>query len=394
MYLPMGMHPAANSFLRADQLDGQESLFELQTHVCLQCGLAQIADQIPPGFFTHYLYIPSASATMQEHFASFANRLRDKYLTRADALLVDIGCNDGLFLNAAHQMGIRTLGIDPAANIAELARQKGLTVVTEYFGPETARNVRERFGGASAIVTTNTLNHVDDLHGFMAGVQTLLAPDGVFVLEVPQALHFIERNEFDTIYHEHLSVFSVKSLVELYRFSGMEIVDIEELDVHGGSMRVYARRANTGGPASPAAEEWRHREPPAGIFSASAYEVAGGAGEAIRNNLLALLARLRGEGKMIAGYGAPAKGNTLLNYCQIGQDTLAYLVDKNPLKQGLYSPGMHIPIMGLDALSQRPPDYLLILAWNFASEIMEQQESFRRAGGKFILPIPEPAVVE
>ncbi len=391
-YLPLGSHPPANAFLREDQLNQPEPAFELETHVCLACGLVQIPDRIPAGFFEHYLYIPSASDTMHRHFAGFAARIRERFLPDAKSLLVDIGCNDGLFLGAAHSMGIRTLGIDPAANIAELARQKGLNVVTRYFGPETAEHVLAEHGPAKVIVTTNTLNHVDDLHAFMTGINTLLAADGVFVVEVPQALTFVEHNEFDTIYHEHVSVFSVKSLVELYRFFGMSIFDIEDLDVHGGSMRVYARRGDED--PNPAVRAWLERENKAGLFEADTYRHAAQEALNIRDGLLKMLDRIRAEGKRVAGYGAPAKGNTLLNFCRIGPDRLDYLVDRNQLKHGLYSPGMHIPIVGPDRLEADPPDYLLLLAWNFADEIIRQQSAFRDRGGKFILPIPRPKVIE
>ncbi len=314
MYLPLGLHPPANAFLRADQLNQQEPAYELDTHVCLNCGLVQIPDQIPAGFFEHYLYIPSASDTMQRHFADFASRIREKFLPNSESLLVDIGCNDGLFLSSAHGMGIRTLGIDPAANIADLARQKGLNVVTRYFGAETAATVLAAHGPAKVIVTTNTLNHVDDLHGFMKGIDTLLANDGVFVVEVPQALTFVEHNEFDTIYHEHLSVFSVKSLVELYGFFGMSIFDIENLDVHGGSMRVYARR----GPEEPSTvRAWLERESGAKLFDPGTYQRAAKQAANIRDTLVRLLDRIKTENKRVAGYGAPAKGNTLLNFCRV-----------------------------------------------------------------------------
>jgi hypothetical protein len=296
-----------------------------------------------------------------------------------------------LFLSAAHDLGMRTLGIDPAANIAELARQKGLSVVTRYFSPETAAQVLTEHGPASVITTTNTLNHIDDLHAFMKGVDTLLDRDGVLVVEVPQALTFVEKNEFDTIYHEHLSVFSVTSLAELYRFFGMSIFDIEELDVHGGSMRVYARRGSF---ACPVAEKWLAREREAKLFESGTYERAARAARTIREGLLRLLDELKGRGKRIAGYGAPAKGNTLLNFCGVGADRLEYLVDRNALKHGLFSPGMHIPIVGPERLAADPPDYLLLLAWNFADEIIQQQNAFRERGGKFILPIPEPKVIE
>jgi SAM-dependent methyltransferase len=389
MYLPLGLHPPANAFLRAEQLRERELLLDLNTHVCVHCGLVQIPDQIPAGFFEHYLYVPSASDTMHRHFDEFAQRIRQRFLPGERDLLVDIGCNDGLFLNAVREMGVATLGIDPAANLTKLANQKGIATITGYFGLETGVSARSQYGPAQVIVTTNTFNHVGDLHAFMRGIDALLAPDGVFIVEVPQAVRFIEHNEFDTIYHEHLSVFSVKSLVELYRQFDMSIFDIQELPVHGGSMRVFARRGET---QAPVTEEWLEREESAGLFKTLTYESAAVAARTIRDRLLALLAKLKSAGQRIAGYGAPAKGNTLLNYCRIGPDTLEYLADRSPLKHGLYSPGMHIPIVGPDTLVHNPPDYLLLLAWNFAEEIIEQQATFRKQGGKFIIPIPEPVI--
>lgn len=391
MFLPLGLHPPANSFRRAVDLAEPEPAFHLDTHVCLECGLVQVPDQIPADFFRNYLYIPSASSTMHRHFAEFASRLRERYLRADNSLLVDIGCNDGLFLGAARDLGVRTLGIDPAANIAEMAQAKGLQVVNEYFTPSTARAIRDTHGPAAAIVTTNTFNHIDNLHAFMEGVRIVLADTGVFVVEVPAALHFVQQNEFDTVYHEHLSVFSVKSLVDLFRFFDMEIVEIEALAVHGGSMRVHARCQRSGGSAVTAS--WLERESAAGLFDAATYHAFARSVAGIRAETMSILRRLKSAGKSIAGYGAPAKGNTLLNYYQVGPDLLDYLADKNPLKHGLFSPGMHIPIRGAEEIRRDPPDYLLILAWNFAGEIMEQQEEFRAAGGRFIIPIPKPVIV-
>jgi SAM-dependent methyltransferase len=390
MYLPLGTHPPANAFLRAEQLSQPECGFSLDTHVCLRCGLVQILDKVPQGYFEHYLYVPSASDTMHHHFADFAKRIGERFLNDGD-LLVDIGCNDGLFLDAARQMGMRTLGVDPAANIAEFARKKGLSVVTRYFSPKTAEHIVATHGNARVIVTTNTLNHVDDLHEFMKGVSTLLASDGVFAVEVPHVLTFLEKNEFDTIYHEHLSVFSIKSLADLFRFLDMSIFDIEELDVHGGSVRVFARRGASAD--NGVVGNWLARERAAHLFEAKTYEDAAHAARRIRTRLLSLLHDFKRTGKCIAGYGASAKGSTLLNFCGIGTGLLDYIVDRNPLKRGLYSPGVHIPIVGPEKLAEEPPDYLLLLAWNFSEEIIGQQDEFRARGGKFILPIPDPEVV-
>jgi SAM-dependent methyltransferase len=390
LYLPLGDHPPANAFVRPEALGKPEATWPLDTHVCLTCGLIQVPDKLPPDFFVEYVYIPSEADTMRRHFAALARQCKETLVTSPDDCVVDIGCNDGLFLASCKAEGLRTLGIDPSQNIAAFARARGIEVFNEYFTSESSKRVLAQFGPAKVIVTTNTFNHIDDLHGFMDGVRTLLAPDGTFVIEVPQALTCVEHNEFDTVYHEHLSVFSVASIVALGRFFGLEVVDVEELPIHGGSMRVFLRRS---GPAKPIVAEWLRREEEAGLFERHTYVEHAARVERIRSELMALLRDLKRQGKRLAGYGAPAKGSTLLNYYGIGPDLLEFLADRNQLKQGKYSPGTHIPVVSPDVIADSKPDYLLILAWNFADEIMEQQEEFRAAGGKFILPIPEPRVV-
>ena len=390
MFLPLGEHPPANAFLRADQLDEPQPAFSLDTHVCLDCALIQVPNVIPPDFFRQYVYVPSASDTMHEHFATLASVVRDR-LSAPGGLVIDIGCNDGLFLSRLNSLGVRSLGIEPATNLSEVARGKGVEVVNEYFTPETAAAVRGQYGAADVIVTTNTFNHIDDLHDFMRGIKTVLSDDGTFVVEVPHAGDLIAKNEFDTVYHEHVSEFSVKSLVDLFAFFDMQVVDITRLLIHGGSMRVFARRIGT--PKSPVVQQWLDRERRAGLFEAATYEAFSQRVADIRHRLGALLDELQANGQRVAGYGAPAKGNTLLNYYGIGPERLAFLADRNPLKQGLYSPGMRIPVVPPDRVLEEQPDYLLVLAWNFGEEIMQQQEEYRRRGGRFILPIPEPMVV-
>lgn len=393
MFLPLGAQPPANAFLREDQL-GSESVFDLNTHACLDCGLIQIPNRIPDDFFRHYLYIPSASATMHEHFSQLADDIKNKFINNNDDLLVDIGCNDGLLLKASHDLGINTLGIDPAENIVDLAREKGLEIYSEYFNPESALTVVNQYGKARVITTSNTFNHIDDLDGFMEGIRILLDDYGVFIIEVPRAIEYKNKLMFDNIYHEHLSVFSVKSLSDLLSRYNMEIFDLEYIDVQGGSMRVFVRWIIPDAAISGVLEEWLAIEKEIGLTDADMYRNYKADVDKIRDELLALLDELIAQGKKIAGYSAPAKGNTLLNYYGIGTDRLPYLVDKNELKQGLYSPGMHIPVVSPEKIMEDKPDFLLILAWNFADEIMGQQDEYRNNGGKFILPIPEPRIVE
>ena len=391
LYLALGDHPPANAFRRPAQLDSPEPRFPLDTHVCLDCALIQVPDKLPPDFFEDYVYIPSASDTMRRHFGALARRFKEELISVPGQRLVDIGCNDGLLLSACREAGLLTLGIDPSKNIAEMARAKGIDVFNEYFTAEAADRVLAKYGPAQVIVTTNTFNHVDDLRGFTQGVTALLALSGTFVIEVPQALTCVEQNEFDTVYHEHLSVFSVTSVAALGSQVGLQVVDIDELPIHGGSMRLYLRRE---GPAKPVVAQWLQRERDAGLFDRTTYVAHAARVAGIRDDLLAMLRDLKQKGKRLAGYGASAKGSTLLNYYGIGQDLLDFLADRNPLKQGRFSPGTHIPVVSPDSIGTQAPDYLLILAWNFADEIMEEQSAFRARGGKFILPIPEARIVE
>ncbi len=389
-YLPLGDHPAANAFVAQARAAQPDATYPLDTLVCLDCALIQVKDRLPPDFYVDYLYVPSGSSTMPKHFSTLAKRFKEELITASGQRVVDIGCNDALLLAACREIGLEVLGIDPAANIAALARAKGVEVFNEYFTAESAARVRAEYGPAQVIVTTNTFNHIDDLHGFMRGVDTLLAPDGTFVIEAPQALTCVENNEFDTVYHEHLSVFSVASIAALGRVVGMEIVNIDELPIHGGSMRFYLRRGVSAGKV---VATWLQRERDAGLFDRSTYVAHAARVEAMRVALLALLKELKAGGRTIAGYGAPAKGNTLLNYFGIGPDTLDFIADRNSLKHGRLTPGSRIPITGPEMIAERKPDYLLVLAWNFLDEILEQQASYQAAGGKFIVPIPDVRIL-
>jgi SAM-dependent methyltransferase len=392
MCLPMGSHPPANGFVRADQLTQTQASFPLNIHVCLDCALIQVPDNVPAGFFRNYVYVPSASETMHAHFSTFAAKIVTQFAS--GGLIVDIGCNDGLFLGACKALGAPVLGIDPADNITVRARQKGIEVVPEYFGHAVAASVARTHQAPSVIVTTNTFNHIGDLHDFMAGVASLLDSKGAFVVEVPSAIDLIANNEFDTVYHEHVSEFSVKSFVDLYHSFDMEVFDIEALPIHGGSMRVYGQHRGGPRPAQSAVREWLERERREGLFLRGTYEAFRQRVHRIRDELMRLLSELKSQGKKLAGYGAPAKGNTLLNFYGIGPDLLDFLADRNELKHGLYSPGMLIPVVSTSCINAKRPDYLLILAWNFADEIIAQQDIYRQGGGKFIIPIPEPTIIE
>lgn len=390
LFLPMGNHPPANMFVRPDELAKDQPAYPLNTQACLNCGLIQVADQIPADFFRHYLYVPSGAATMHTHFAELAQVLEKR---AQGGLIVDIGCNDGLMLSAANKQGSKTLGIDPAANLAELAKANGVDVHVAYFNPQTAQEVLDKHGPAQVISTTNTFNHIGDLHTFMTGVKILMAEKGTFVIEVPWAKAIVETNEFDNVYHEHVSEMSLLSVVKLGAFFDLEVVDVHKLAVHGGSMRIFMRNSSANEEPSQIVSHMLAEEKAAGLTQQATYDDFAARVEKMREELLSQLSHLKKSGLKIAGYGAPAKGNTLLNYFRIGTETLDFLVDRNPLKQGLYSPGMKIPIYGTEAIAQEKPDILLVLAWNFFDEIYEQQAAFRAGGGKFLVPLPTPRLV-
>jgi SAM-dependent methyltransferase len=390
LFLPMGNHPPANMFVRPADLEAPQPSFPLNAQACTDCGLIQVSDQIPDGFFTDYLYVPSGAATMHTHFAELASRLE---AIAKGGLIVDIGCNDGLMLAQAVRNGSLCLGIDPAANLAVIAKERGVDVHVAYFGPETAREVRKLYGPAAVISTTNTFNHIGNLHAFMEGVGILLEESGTFVVEVPWGKAILETNEFDNIYHEHMSEMSLLSIVKLCEATGFDVVDIERLPVHGGSMRVFMRPRNPGNTATLAVADMLNEEKAAGLTDPEAYAAFADRVHVMGQELVAMLRELKAAGKTVAGYGAPAKGNTLLNYFGIGPDLVSYLVDRNPLKQGLYSPGMNIPVLSPDVIRERRPDYLLVLAWNFFDEIRGQLADYEKAGGKFIVPLPTPHIV-
>lgn len=389
-FLCMGDHPPANSFVRPEDVKEHQPVYPLDSQVCLTCGLIQVSDHVPEGFFEHYLYVPSAATSMHSHFAELAEVLKKE---ATSDLIVDIGCNDGLLLSACNKIGCRTIGVDPAANLAEIARSRGVDVDVGYFSAAAGQKLLEKYGPAKAIVTTNTFNHIGNLHDFMGGVAHWLADDGVFVIEVPWAKNLIDNNEFDTIYHEHVSEFSLLSLVKLGEFFDLTVVDVTRLGIHGGSMRVTLQRTAAARAPASIVREMLAEERDAGMLSEDTYVAFSARVDEVRRELLAMLAQLMADGVEIAGYGAPAKGNTLLNYFKIGPDTLNYLVDRNTLKQGLYSPGMKIPIRSPDALDQDMPGVLLVLAWNFFDEIRLQQSDFIARGGRFLVPLPHPVLV-
>jgi len=354
--------------------------------------MVQLAQVVAPEImFKDYAYLTGSSAPMKTHFTEMAERVIANLDLPAGSLVADIGSNDGTLLNQFKQRGMRVLGIEPATNVAELAERNGIDTVNEFFGEKTAQFISHQKGRAKVITATNVFAHVNDLDDFMQGIITFLDDRGVFVIEVPYLVDMLTRVEFDTIYHEHLSYFSLRPLMALFKRFEMSIIDVERIRVHGGSIRVYAGKGKK--KLSGAAADLLKFESEARLDDvATCQEFAEGVNR-IKIELTTLLKELKAKGHSIAGYGASAKGNILLNFCKIGTDIIDYVSDTTPFKQGLYTPGMHIPIAQETRIHDSPPDYTLLLAWNYAEEILSKEHRYRQAGGKFIVPSPRPRII-
>ncbi|MDI6640084.1 MAG: methyltransferase domain-containing protein [Methanocellales archaeon] len=391
-FLSLGPTPLANKFLRENQLGSPEVFYPLDVYFCSNCYLVQLLDVISPKvMFEEYVYLTGASKPMQIHFSGLAEDVIQSFRPSENSLVVDIGSNDGTLLQCFSKFGLRTLGIEPATNIARLAEAKGIQTVNDFFDEECAMKLHKEYGQANVILATNVFAHVDDLESFLRGINHLLSNDGIFIIEVPYLLNLLNNMEFDTIYHEHLSYFAVHPLVYLFRKFGMEVVDVKQVPVHGGSIRVFVQRSAKQQSQNVAKLLLMERE--AKLDSLKTYLKFADEVALLKEKLVRLLKVLKKEGARITGYGAPAKGNILLNYCNIGTDVLDYITDTTPFKQGCYTPGMHIPVFPEKKFHEEPPNYALLLAWNYADEILQKESEYRQKGGKFILPIPEPKVI-
>jgi len=390
--LSLGETPLANSLLTAEQLDRPEPLYPLDLVFCPRCTLVQITETVPPEqLFRDYLYFSSFSDTMLRHAQELVGRLIDERHLDGGSLAVEIASNDGYLLQYYRDAGVPVLGIEPARNIARVAEERGIPTVAEFFGVEVAQGLVREGRRADVLHANNVLAHVADLNGVVAGIAALLKPDGVAVIETPYVKDLIDHTEFDTIYHEHLCYYSLTALDRLFQRHGLTIVDVERLPIHGGSLRVFAGHDGTRQTAR--VRDLLQEEDAWGVGDAAFYAGFGAKVARLRDSLRTLLADIKADGKRVAAYGASAKGSTLLNYCGIGRDTLDFVVDRSTVKQGHYTPGTRLPIDAPEKLLDDKPDYVLLLTWNFAGEILAQQAEFRRRGGQFIIPIPEPRVV-
>lgn len=391
----LGRSPPANAFLKPADLARPEPRYPLEVVRCLECGLVQLRHVVDRSLlFRHYVYFSSASGPMADHFAQLARSAADEYGGSRPGLAVEIGSNDGTLLRALRGSNLDVLGIEPARNIARYANDQGIRTWNTFFGREVARRIRSRMGPARIVFSNNVLAHIDDLHEAAGAVADLLEPEGVWIIEVPHLAQMIERVEFDTIYHEHLSYFSLPPIERLLKAHGMSVEQVEEIPVHGGSLRIFVRSAALSSRQAPNVAKVRSEERRIGLHRASTFRRFRVAMEGVRSSLPRLLDRLRSKGKKIVGYGAPAKGNTLLNYCGIDRRRLDFLLDTTPAKQGLFAPGSRLEVRPPAAFRSARPDYALLLAWNFETEILERERDYVAQGGRFIRPIPFPEVIE
>lgn len=395
-FVDLGISPLANSYLTAAQLNHAEPFYPLHVRVCDRCFLAQLEPVSDPrDIFSDYAYFSSYSDTWLEHARLYTDLVVPRLGLNSKSWVIEIASNDGYLLQYFKAKGIPVLGIEPAGNVAEKAIQRGIPTKVMFFGEETARDLIADGKKADLIIGNNVLAHVPNLNGFVAGLELLLAPHAVITLEFPHLLRLIEENQFDTIYHEHVYYFSLLSVSKLFARHALTIFDVEELPTHGGSLRIYACHSEDKEKTiSDRVTDLLTRESAAGLNTLARYVSFQDQVKKTKRSLLQFLISAKEEGKSIVGYGAPAKGNTLLNYCGVRNDFIDYTVDRSPHKQGLFLPGTHLPIHSPEKVKETKPDFLLILPWNLKDEVMHQMRFIRDWGGRFVVPIPSVQIFE
>ena len=395
VFADLGSSPLANSYLGAEALAAAEPFYPLTVYVCERCWLGQLpAVARPEEIFSDYAYFSSYSASWVEHARRYVEQMCERFAIGAGHQVVEIASNDGYLLRHFLARGVPVLGVEPAANVAAAARELGIPTEVRFFGREAAHDLVERGLAADLVVGNNVFAHVPDLDDFVAGLAHLLKPAGVLTLEFPHLARLVAQNQFDTIYHEHFSYFSLLAAERVLADRGIELFDVEELPTHGGSLRLYGQRAGAGRPASERLAALRRRERELGVETHAYYEAFAERVRETKRKLLAFLIDAKRAGKSIVGYGAAAKGNTLLNYCGVRNDFLDYVVDASPHKQGRYLPGSRLPIHAPDRILATRPDYVLILPWNIRDEITRQMSAVHEWGGRFVVAIPETTVLE
>jgi SAM-dependent methyltransferase len=393
-FVDLGMTPLANSYVKPGNFQKMEPFFPLHVFVCDRCWLVQLREfESPENIFGDYAYFSSYSDSWLDHARRYVDMIVPRLGLDSRSLVVEIASNDGYLLRNFPPRGIPVLGVEPAANVAAVAVKNGIPSVVKFFGEATARELVAEGRQADLIVGNNVLAHVPGLNDFVAGMRLLLKPRGTITMEFPHLQRLVEQNQFDTIYHEHFSYFSFLAVEQVFARHGLTLFDVEELPTHGGSLRIYGRHAaDTARPVSQRTVELKEREDRLGFATLEPYRAFGLKVQETKRRLLTFLIGAKGEGKRIAGYGAAAKGNTLLNYCGIGTDFLEFVADRSPHKQNCLLPGTRIPIMAPERIRETRPDYVLILPWNIKDEVMAQLAYVREWGGRFVVPIPEVKV--
>lgn len=390
--LDIGTTPLANRLLTDGQLADIEPCYPLELAFCPRCTLLQITKTISPEeLFRDYVYFSSFSDTMLDHSRKIVDRLIDERRLTSDHVVVEAASNDGYLLQFFAERKVQVVGIEPARNIAAVARKKGVPTIEEFFGEVLAKRLHGEGIAADVFIANNVLAHVPDPNDFVAGIEAILSDTGIAVIECPYAVDFVEKCEFDTIYHEHMFYFSLTALNHLFRRHGLTIQDVERIAIHGGSIRLFVAKAAVA-VVKPSVDKLLREEAEWGVHRAERYGMFASQVSDLKLRLNALLFELKRDGRRVAAYGASAKGSTLLNHFGIGSETLDFVVDRSTAKQGLYTPGTHLRILPPETLLEEMPDYTLLLTWNFAEEILEQQHEYRRRGGRFIIPIPEVRV--
>jgi C-methyltransferase C-terminal domain/Putative zinc binding domain/Methyltransferase domain len=394
-FVDLGMSPLCESYLSAEQLNQMEPFYPLHVYVCEQCFLVQLQEYVSAEhIFAEYAYFSSYSESWLRHAQAYTEMIVERFKIGPQSQVVELASNDGYLLQYFVERGIPALGIEPAANVAQTAIEKGIPTIVKFFGEKAAQEISSERGKADLIIGNNVLAQVPDLNDFVAGMKILLKLAGVITVEFPHLMKLVADNQFDTIYHEHFSYFSFTTVEKVFAAHGLTLFDAEELPTHGGSLRIYARHAEDGaGPITERAINLRSVEDAAGVSSLAYYFSFAEKVKETKRKLLEFLIKAKRSGKSIAGYGAAGKGNTLLNYCGIRTDFLDYVVDRNPYKQGKFLPGTHIPIFHPDKIRETKPDYLYIGPWNLKEEIMQQQAYVREWGAQFVVPIPEVVVL-
>jgi SAM-dependent methyltransferase len=388
-FVDLGMSPLCESYVAAERLDDPEVFYPLHVLMCDSCLLVQVPAYVSgEHIFSDYAYFSSYSDSWVAHAKRYADAMTDRLGLTSESLVTEVASNDGYLLQHFVARQIPVLGVEPAGNVSEAARARGVRTEVEFLGPETGADLARRYGRADLVAGNNVFAHVPDIRGFAEGLRALVKDDGLVTLEFPHLLRLIERRQYDTIYHEHFSYLSLLTATRVLATAGLEVVDVDELDTHGGSLRVHARPAGSAGEPSTRVKSVLAAEEAAGLHTVAGHEGFAREVLKIKSDLLGFLLAAARDGKSVAGYGAPGKGNTLLNHCGVRSDLLAYTVDRSPVKQGMFLPGTHIPIYAPERLAETRPDYILVLPWNLRQEISQQLEYVREWGGQLVFPIP------